>query len=75
MGSGRKRLGNHGKWNLRETKLIKVYQQNDSIKCVDRVFHTSANLCKLFLIIIFIHNFQNRKACEVIVHYLTEIFQ
>ena len=42
---------------------------------VDRVFHTSANLRQLFMVIIFIHNLKNSKSCKVIVLYLAAISQ
>ena len=56
-----------------KTKRQNVSRINVSIISVDRVFHRSANFCQLFMVIIFIHNLQNRKSRKVIVRYLAEI--
>ena len=42
---------------------------------IDRVFHTSANLHWMFVVIVFIHNLQNRKSYIAIGCYLGEIPQ
>ena len=57
------------------TLLPQTKRQNVSMINIDRVFHKSANLRELFMVIIFIHNFQNKKWYKVIGCYLTEISQ